>query len=233
MVVAQRISNSGVTYGVYTLNDFLDGTLPPCKVYIFANSEAATAIWQYAPGFIGPNGTDINRASTLTGIQLAQSDGFETSSGVGLLLGYSWGIAANNLFSPRLVVTDAGAEVLGRYQLDNQVSTAGKKVGKFRVGIQRRVRIRQWWRLALRCLKGYFCKRREFMSGAPRRYTEHGRKSSGYPWRSGRPGYHLAASRRERDAARRWNREHRHTQSQLLTCGRDSVVPTVAKFARG
>jgi len=64
MVVAQRISNSGVTYGVYTLNDFLDGTLPPCKVYIFANvnyvidseliaiqarlnSEAATAIWQY------------------------------------------------------------------------------------------------------------------------------------------------------------------------------------------
>jgi hypothetical protein len=148
MVVAQRISNSGVTYGVYTLNDFLDGTLPPCKVYIFANvnyvtdseltaiqarlnSEAATAIWQYAPGFIGPNGTDISRASTLTGIQLAQSDGFETSSGVGLLLGYSWGIAANNVFSPRLVVTDASAEVLGRYQLDNQVSTARKKVGNF------------------------------------------------------------------------------------------------------
>jgi hypothetical protein len=50
---------------------------------------------------------------------------------VGLLLGYSWGIAANNVFSPRLVVTDASAEVLGRYQLDNQVSTAGKKVGNF------------------------------------------------------------------------------------------------------
>ena len=142
------LAKTGVTYGVYTLNDFLDGTLPPCKVYIFANvnyltddqiaqiqarlnGEGATAIWQYAPGFLGPTGPDVTRASTLTGIQLAQSDGFETSSGVGLLSGYNWGIAANNVFSPRLVVTDPSAEVLGRYQLDNQVSTARKKVGNF------------------------------------------------------------------------------------------------------
>jgi hypothetical protein len=142
------LAKTGVTYGVWTLNDFLDGTLPPCKVYIFANvnyvtdaeltaiqarlnSEGATAIWQYAPGFLGPSGTDINRASKLTGIQLAQSDGFGISTGVGLLSGYFWGTASNNVFSPRLVVTDASAEVLGRYQLDNQVSTARKKVGNF------------------------------------------------------------------------------------------------------
>jgi hypothetical protein len=142
------LAKTGVTYGVYTLNDFLDGTLPPCKVYIFANvnyltddqiaqiqsrlnGEGATAIWQYAPGFLGPTGPDVTRASRLTGIQLAQSDGYQTSSGVGLLSGYSWGIAANNVFSPRLVVTDPNVEVLGRYQADGQVSTGRKKVGNF------------------------------------------------------------------------------------------------------
>jgi hypothetical protein len=141
------LAKTGVTYGVYILNDFLDGTLPPCKVYIFANvnyltndqimqiqsrlnGEGATAIWQYAPGFLGPSGPDVTRASNLTGIQLAQLDGFQTSTGVGLLSGYSWGTAANK-FSPRLVVTDPTAEVLGVYQPDGQVSTARKKVGNF------------------------------------------------------------------------------------------------------
>lgn len=142
------LAKAGVTYGVYTLNDFLDATLPPCKVYIFANlnyatddeiaavqarlnSEAASAIWQYAPGFIGPNGTDVSRASTLTGIQLSQSDGFGVSNGVGLMAGYSWGVAPGNTLSPRLVVTDSSAEILGTYQADGKVSTARKKVGNF------------------------------------------------------------------------------------------------------
>jgi hypothetical protein len=35
------------------------------------NAEGATAIWQYAPGFLGPNGADVTRASTLTEIQPA------------------------------------------------------------------------------------------------------------------------------------------------------------------
>ncbi len=142
------LAKAGVTYGVYTLNDFLDGTLPPTKVYIFANanyvtdnelaaiqsrlnSEGATAIWQYAPGFLGPNGADVTRASKLTGIQLSRSDNFGTSNGVGALAGYSWGVAPGNVLSPRLVVTDPGAEVLGRYQVDGLVSTARKKAGNF------------------------------------------------------------------------------------------------------
>jgi hypothetical protein len=148
------LAKSGVAYGIYTLDDFLDGVLPPCKVYIFANTnyltdaqiaqiqsrlntEASTAIWQYAPGFLGPNGADVTRASNLTGIQLSQSDGYTTTSGSGLMAGYTWGVISslpsqdNHPLSPRLVVTDPIAEALGTYQTDGLVSTARRKVGNF------------------------------------------------------------------------------------------------------
>ena len=142
------LAKAGVTYGVYTLSDFLDGTLPPCKVYMFANlnyvtdsevasiqtrlnNEGATAIWQYAPGFLGPNGADASRVSSLTGIQVTQLDGYGYTNGSGLMTGYSWGVAQANVLSPRLVVTDPSAEVWGNYRVDGQVSTSRKKVGNF------------------------------------------------------------------------------------------------------
>jgi len=142
------LAKSGVTYGIYTMNDFLDGTLPPKKVYIFANinyatddeitaiqnrlnNEGATAIWQYAPGYLGPSGADVTRASKLTGIQLSRSDNFGVTNGAGVMAGYTWGISPSNLLSPRLVVTDPNAEILGQYQADGQVSTARQKVGNF------------------------------------------------------------------------------------------------------
>jgi hypothetical protein len=154
MAIEQRamlryaLSKSGVASGSYTLDDFLDGTEPPSKVYIFANAnyltddqitqiqtrlnaEGATAIWQYASGFLGPTGPDANRASRLTGIQLTQMDGYGYTNGVGALAGYTWGLTSQNVLSPRLVVTDPNAEVLGRFQSDNQPSCARKKVGNF------------------------------------------------------------------------------------------------------
>ena len=90
-----------------------------------------TAIWQYAPGFLGPNGTGPRRVSTLTGIQVSQSDGLGYTIGSGPMAGVNWGFTDQNVLSPRLVVTDASAEVLGHYQSDNQVSSARKKVGNF------------------------------------------------------------------------------------------------------
>lgn len=33
------------------------------------NTEGATAIWQYAPGFLGPNGADVSRVSTSWGFR--------------------------------------------------------------------------------------------------------------------------------------------------------------------
>ena len=65
------------------------------------------------------------------GIQVSQSDGYAYTSGSGVMAGYNWGFPNQNLLSPRLIVTDASAEVLGRYQSDNQISSARKKVGNF------------------------------------------------------------------------------------------------------
>jgi len=147
-ILRNELAKSGVSYGVYTLDDFLDGTEPPSKVYIFANTnyltdaqistiqsrlnaEGATAIWQYAPGFLGPNGADVTRVSKLTGIQVIQSDGVGWTDGDGLMAGFTWGYSHVNVLSPRLIVTDASAEVMGHYRSDNQVSSARKKVGNF------------------------------------------------------------------------------------------------------
>lgn len=148
------LAKAGVSYGIYTLDDFIDGVLPPSQVYIFANTnyltdsqitqmhsrlnaEGSTAIWQYAPGFLGPNGSDVTRASTLTGIQLSQSDGYGYTNGTGSMAGYNWGLIIglpnqnNNPISPRLTVNDPAAETLGVYQTDGLVSSARKKVGNF------------------------------------------------------------------------------------------------------
>ncbi len=147
-LLRDMLPKAGASSGMYSLDDFLDGTEPSSNVYIFANAfyltdpqisqiqarlnaEGATAIWQYAPGFLGPTGVDVTRVSKLTGIQVSQSDGYGYTSGVGLMANYSWGFTAQNLLSPRLVVTDPSAEVLGRYTSDNQISSARKQVGNF------------------------------------------------------------------------------------------------------
>ena len=65
------------------------------------------------------------------GIQVSQSDGYAYTSGSGVMAGYNWGFPNQNLLSPRLIVTDASAEVLGRYQSDNQISSARKRNQKY------------------------------------------------------------------------------------------------------
>ena len=136
---------TGVQTGYYFLNDFLDGIVPPCKAYLFANAfyvtapemktirqrldrEQATAIWQYAPGYLGPEGPSELRSSELTGMQLAVNDGVLTSVGAGSLAGLTWG--TGHLASPRLTVVDIDAEPLGRYLSDTTVSAARKRVGR-------------------------------------------------------------------------------------------------------
>jgi hypothetical protein len=154
VTIAQRallrdiLPHAGASSGMYSLDDFLDGTEPPSQVYIFANAfyltssqisqiqsrlnaEGATAIWQYAPGFLGSTGVDVSQVSTLTGIQVSELDGYAYTTGTGLMTGYNWGFTNQNLLSPRLVVTDPNAQVLGYYQSDNQVSSAQKNVGNF------------------------------------------------------------------------------------------------------
>jgi len=132
-------AKSGTSVGYYLVSDFIDGLVPECNAYVFANAfqlsdaeitgilgrldrEEATAIWIYAPGLIGPDGLDSERASRLTGMRLAIADGVQGSIGVGSLEGLKWGPALD--LSPRLAVVDDRAEPVAHYASDGRVSSA-------------------------------------------------------------------------------------------------------------
>jgi len=137
---------SGASIGYYTVDDFVAGVGPRCRVYLFANtyslsdsevtainrrldSEGATAIWQYAPGFIGTTVSGADRTSALTGIVVVQADGYTGSDGLGGLQGKSWGLRQNSVVSPRLIVQDPTTTSLGQFYVDKTISAAVKRVG--------------------------------------------------------------------------------------------------------
>jgi hypothetical protein len=60
-----------------------------------------------------------------------QLDGYGYTNGSGLMAGHTWGLTSLNVISPRLLVTNPSATILGTYQSDNQVSSALKHVGNF------------------------------------------------------------------------------------------------------
>lgn len=134
-----KTAKTGVSLGYYLLSDFLSGAVPRCKAYVFPNSfamtdeesaiarerlarERATAIWLYAPALLRRGVCDPAATSALTGMEVARADGIAGSAGEGRLAGQAWGAGVH--LSPRLVVTDEGAEVLGRYGSDGRVSAA-------------------------------------------------------------------------------------------------------------
>ena len=147
------VAKTGATIGYYTLGDFIAGNTPRCKAYIFPNTfyltdkqisavqsrldrEQATAIWFYAPGLLGPKGSDIKRASKLTGMQLAVKEGGMGTQGVGSFKSETWGPTGGDgsmlVCSPRLTVTDPKAEALGQYKTDQSVSAAQTQQGNHR-----------------------------------------------------------------------------------------------------
>lgn len=142
--IREGAAKSGAVVGLYTLSDFLAGVAPKCKVYVFANAfrltdqqidairrrldtEKTTAIWAYAPAYLGPDGAHAARTSRLIGMQVAVRDGKLGSRGDGILAGERWG--SGHLVSPRLIVTDPEARVLGHYDADRAVSSAKKRTG--------------------------------------------------------------------------------------------------------
>jgi hypothetical protein len=144
--VREAAARSGAAAGYYLLDDFLDGLVPPCKAYVFANTfllndeeiakarkrlerEEATALWVYAPAYIGPDGFDLDRCRRLTGLTLVRRDGRQSSEGAGPLKGRTWARSVG--VRPRLTVQDENAEVLGHYRDDGLVSAARARSGAF------------------------------------------------------------------------------------------------------
>lgn len=145
---------TGASYGQYLLEDFVNGVVPQCKAYVFVNAfsldeprvdairarlekEGSTAVWAYAPGYIAPSGVSIEQSQRLTGMKLAVKEGKMGSHWVGSEgSGETWGIRYRmedqpRVFevSPRLVVEDDQAKIIGRYITDGQASSAVKKEG--------------------------------------------------------------------------------------------------------
>ena len=137
------------TIGYYTLGDFLGGIVPEAKVYVFPNlfyaddrtcigileklnTQQATAIWHYAPGFITERGKDPANVSRLTGFHVTIRDGITGSKGKNRLEGLIWGWSNEGVVSPRLVIDDTGDppfETLGLFAKDNYISAARVRHG--------------------------------------------------------------------------------------------------------
>ncbi len=145
MQLRNEAMKTGTTVGFYTLDDFINGIVPKCKVYLFPNAyaltskqstsvftrldmEKTTAIWLYAPGSFGPQGFNTTSIERTTGIAVKSIEGSQGSIGVGSMAGQSWG--QNASVSPRFIVDDPKAETLGIYQSDHTTSAARKLVNK-------------------------------------------------------------------------------------------------------
>ena len=145
-ILRNACAKTGAAVGYYYLDDFIEGLVPPCKAYLFANAfcldeaqtagirarlerEGATAIWLYAPGYLNPAGEMVGACERLTGIRARTEPGPLGSRGAGPCEGLSWGWDRPNQTNPRMVIEDPEAEVLGRYRADDAPSTARKRTG--------------------------------------------------------------------------------------------------------
>ncbi len=145
-----NLEKVGASVGYYYLGDFLNHKVPRAKVYVFPNLFVAdektsndiikildenqtTAIWQYAPGLLSPEGVNVQGVKSLTGFTVAQRDGIMGSMGKGRLEGLSWGWTNGGTLSPRLIIQDSDSnslEILGTYKTDDYISTGRLQHGK-------------------------------------------------------------------------------------------------------
>jgi hypothetical protein len=127
----------GAPFDTYLLQDFLEGRLPPYKLYIFLNAfrldpgrrqalkrevqrEGRVALWIYAPGYIQDNLSLMNM-SDLTGFTFEKGDNpwgplmyitdFQHPITRGLSQDLFWG--TNSRLGPVFHLADYGAETLG------------------------------------------------------------------------------------------------------------------------
>lgn len=143
----------GAPFDVYHLSDAASPALPEYKVYVFLNAfrvsdeirgalgrllrrDGKTAVWVYAPGYIGERGFSEDGIHELTGIRLRAVD--EEAEGVivpcaaqhPLTAGVSGGMESGPAIRPVFYVDDPGALVLGNTA--SRPSLAVKDHGEWR-----------------------------------------------------------------------------------------------------
>ncbi|MDD3926655.1 MAG: hypothetical protein PHT33_08355 [bacterium] len=143
---------SGVPYSVYSLNDLIEGKVPDCKVYLFANTfkldegERAfingklknggrTLIWVYASGYLDEKGMGSDRISKLTGIGISAPVTADAAARFvdkpGVALGNSPS-AVGGAAMIRFTVEDSAARSLALYAGDKSVAAAVKDLAGWR-----------------------------------------------------------------------------------------------------
>ncbi|HEY5139751.1 MAG TPA: hypothetical protein VIJ25_10615, partial [Methylococcales bacterium] len=142
----KHFGRSGTDVGYYYLGDLINGKVPQCKLYVFLNhyqtdeqtinrihqilSEAgATALWQYACGYLTESGVSAEQMGRLVGMKIQTDRGELGTVGQDCLQSLRWG--KNVSLNPRCIVKDSTAGPWGNYQ-DGNVSTACKDMGKWK-----------------------------------------------------------------------------------------------------
>jgi hypothetical protein len=134
----QGLARFGAPYDIYLLQDFIDGKLPPYKLYIFLNAfrleaprraalgrqlkrDGRVALWIYAPGYVAET-LSLEAMSDLTGIGLEAGiqpwgpfmhvTRFDHPITRDIPQDLFWG--TNGILGPLFHVKDPGATVLGQ-----------------------------------------------------------------------------------------------------------------------
>lgn len=150
LLVRNGLARTGASSGLYLLDDFINGVVPKCKIYIFATAwylsdaqitaiqgrlkgEGSTVLWLYAPGYLGGSTWgDETRVSRVTGITVKRVDGQLGTQGTGLITtGWGWPYK-QNVVSPRFTINDSSATILGNYFSDQMPSAAEKTINGYR-----------------------------------------------------------------------------------------------------
>lgn len=141
LIFKQRLTGlarMGAPYDVYLLDDFLQGSLRPYKLYIFLNAfrlddsrrealkkelrrDGRVAVWIYAPGYINET-FGLENMADLTGFQFAKNEHpwpsylyfsqFEHPITANLTQDLIWG--TDSRLGPQFYIDDSDAEILGQ-----------------------------------------------------------------------------------------------------------------------
>ncbi len=150
-----ELHRMGTTPSLWLLSDFIEGKVPRHKVYVFLNAfwltseerrairrrlkgSGATAVWFYAPGFLGEGEASVDFMHELTGFRFRRLEGRRSMrvrlGGNSPLLDGLQGreVGPNVKVEPAFsIVPEEGVRILGRYVEGGEPAVAVREVDGF------------------------------------------------------------------------------------------------------